>query len=151
MKRVLIVHHTQSGNTRRLTTAVEAGVAEEAQVEARSLRAPDAGLEDLLWCNGLLLGTPENFGALSGMMKDFLDRTYDAARGSVDGLPYAMYVSAGNDGTGAVRQLERIALGYPWKKIAEPVIARGAITQAELDACHDLGHAMAAGLAFGIF
>jgi len=151
MKRLLIVHHTQSGNTGRLTAAVEAGVAQESDVELRSLRAPDAGLDDLLWCNGLLLGTPENFGALSGMMKDFLDRTYDDARGKVDSLPYAMYVSAGNDGTGAVRQLERIALGYPWKKIAEPVIARDAITQADLDACHELGHAMAAGLVYGIF
>ena len=111
MKRVLIVHHSQTGHTTRLAVAVVEGVREEADIELRSLRAGDAMLEDLLWCDGLLLGTPENFGALSGMMKDFLDRTYDAARGHVDGLPWAMFVSAGNDGTGAVRQLERISLG----------------------------------------
>ena len=151
MKHVLLVHHSRSGSTAQLPAAVEAGVRLEQDVELRSLRAGDAGLDDLLWCHGLLLGTPENFGALSGMMKDFLDRTYDDARGKVDSLPYAMYVSAGNDGTGAVRQLERIALGYPWKKIAEPVIARGPITEAHLEACRELGQGMAAGLSFGIF
>jgi hypothetical protein len=84
-------------------------------------------------------------------VKDFLDRTYYPAQDKVDGLPWAMFVSAGNDGTGAVRALERIALGYRWKRIAEPLIARGEPDAAALEAARELGRTMAAGIAYGAF
>ncbi len=151
-KHLLIVYHTQTGNTLKLAEAARRGAAQFAdEVEVRFLTAFQAGLDDLLWCHGLLLGTPENFGCLSGGMKDFLDRTYYPAQGKVEGLPYAMFVSAGNDGTGAVAAMERIARGYALKKIHEPVIARQAVSPAHLAACEELGQALAGGLAFGVF
>ena len=115
------------------------------------LRAADAGVDDLLGCHGLLLGTPENFGYMSGMMKDFLDRTYYPAEGRTVGLPYALFVSAGNDGRGAIREIDRIALGYGWKKVAEPVIARGPITAEGLVLCRELGTTLAAGIGYGVY
>ncbi|MDH5673079.1 MAG: NAD(P)H-dependent oxidoreductase [Myxococcales bacterium] len=168
MKHLLIVYHSQSGNTEALAHAAAEGAAREAEaVQTRLLRAVEAGLEDLRWAHGLLLGTPENFGFMSGMMKDFFDRTYYPARGRIAALPYALFVSAGNDGSGAVREIERIARGYPFKKIAEPLIAKSgvteemrdrepegfrlAVTEAQLEAARELGHTMAAGLGFGIF
>lgn len=151
-KKLLVLYHSQSGNTWQLANAVVEGAEREADaVQTRLLRAGDAGLAALLWCDALLIGTPENFGFMSGMVKDFLDRTYYPAQGKVDHKPYAIFVSASNDGTGAVRQIERIARGYPWKRVADPVIARGPITEAHLEAARELGQTMAAGLAFGIF
>jgi multimeric flavodoxin WrbA len=120
-------------------------------VEVRVLRAADAGPEDLLWADGLLLGTPENFGYLSGALKDFLDRTFYEVEGKLTPLPYAMFVSAGNDGTGAVRAMERIANGYPFLAVQAPLIARGTPTPEDLDSCRELGQAMAMGLEMGIF
>ena len=79
--------------------------AEVTEVDLRVLQAFAAGPEDLLWADTLLLGTPENFGYLSGAIKDFLDRTFYEVEGKLSPLPYAMYVSAGNDGTGAVRAM----------------------------------------------
>jgi multimeric flavodoxin WrbA len=117
----------------------------------RVLRAADAGPEDLLWADGLLLGTPENFGYLSGALKDFLDRTFYEVEGKLTPLPYAMFVSAGNDGTGAVRAMERIANGYPFLAVQAPLIARGTPTPEDLDSCRELGQAMAMGLEMGIF
>lgn len=152
MKRLLIVYHSQSGHTAQLAQSVADGAALLAdEVELRVRTAPEAGLDDLLWAQGLLLGTPENFGYLSGLMKDFLDRTYYPAEGKTVGLPWAMFVSAGNDGSGAVRALERIALGYQWKKAAEPVIIQGEPDAAGLSRCSDLGQTLAAGLAVGLF
>jgi multimeric flavodoxin WrbA len=151
MKNLLVVYHTQTGHTLRLARAVLAGAREETAVEVRLVHANEAGLRELLWCDGLLIGTPENFGFLSGAIKDFFDRTFYPAQGKIDGLPYAVFVSAGNDGSGAVRQLERIALGYPLRKVAEPVIARGPVTDAHLAACRELGQTLAAGIAFGIY
>ena len=103
------------------------GCQQEADVETRLLRAFDAGLEDLRWADGLLFGTPENFGTMSGALKDFFDRTYYPAEPYQLNLPYGLFISAGNDGSGAVRDIDRIAKGYPLRKISEPLIAKGDI------------------------
>lgn len=148
---LLIVYHTQSGNTGRLAEAVFRGAQQEAGVTPWLKRAFDTTLDDLLACHGLILGTPENFGTMSGALKDFFDRTYYPAEGKTIALPYATFVSAGNDGRGAVRQIERIATGYGWKRVAEALIARKTITDADLTAAEELGAALAAGLSLGIF
>lgn len=148
---LLIVYHSQSGNTGRLAEAVLRGAQSEPGTRAVMKRAFDATLEDLLGCRGLLIGTPENFGYMAGAIKDFFDRTYYPAEGKTVALPYAVFVSAGNDGRGAVTQIERIATGYGWKRAAEPLIVRKEITAGDLAQAEELGAALAAGLALGIF
>jgi multimeric flavodoxin WrbA len=97
------------------------------------------------------LGTPENFGTMSGALKDFFDRTYYPAQPHELNLPYALFISAGNDGSGAVREIERIACGYPLKKTASPLIVKGEINRDHLQESKEFGLSMAAGLAMGIF
>ena len=152
MKHLLLVYSSQSGHTATMAEAVCAGARTAGNdIKLRCLKAFDAGLDDLLWANGLLIGTPENFGYMSGALKDFLDRTYYPAQGKVSGLPYAVFVSAETDGTGAVRAIERIALGYGWNKISEALIFKGELDDAALTRCRELGEGMAAGLTTGIF
>lgn len=149
--KLLIIYHTQTGNTERLAQAVLMGAQEMEDVDVRFLRAFDADLEDLLWADGLLIGTPENFGYMSGAIKDFLDRTYYPAQGKVDGMPYSIFVSCGNDGSGAIFNIERIAKGYPFKSVIEPIICKGEVTDAALEQCKEMGMTMAAGLSLSIF
>ena len=156
MKNLLIVYHSKTGNTQLLASAVHRGatssdVNELGDVTVRLLKAAEAGPDDLLWAHGLLLGTPENFGYTSGALKDFFDRTFYEVEGKLSPLPYAMFVSAGNDGTGAVRAVERIANGYPFVRVQEAVICRGEIDSAAIKQCEELGSALAAGIAMGIF
>lgn len=153
MKHLLIVYHSQTGNTERMAHAVLEGASDPdiEGVEIRFRHAFDAGVEDLLWAHGLLLGTPENFGYMSGALKDFLDRTFYPVEGQIDNLPYAVFISAGNDGTGAVAAIQRIARGYPFKEVHEAVIARGQVTEHDLAQCRTLGATLAAGLEVGIF
>ena len=151
MKHLLIVFHSQSGNTKKMAQAVFRGATAEeiGDVEVRLLEAFDAGVDDLLWADALILGTPENFGYMSGGMKDFLDRTFYPCEGKLEGMPYSIFVSAGNDGSGAVKAIERIANGYAFRKIQEPLIARGELTADHLEHCQELGMAVAAGLEIG--
>lgn len=152
MKQLAIVFHSQTGNTEKLAMAAERGARRESGVEVVCRWARDAGLDTLVAADALLLGTPENFGYMSGMMKDFLDRTYYPAQGKLTrALPYALFISAGNDGTGAVAAIDRIAKGYPLHKVCEPVIARGDLHAEHLGACEELGQTLAAGLALGVF
>ncbi len=151
MKHLLIIYHSQSGNTAQLAAAVMRGCQQEADVETRLYKAFDAGLEELLWADGVLFGTAENFGTMSGALKDFFDRTYYPAEPYKINLPYALFISAGNDGSGAVREIDRIVSGYPMKKIAAPLIAVAEVSSNHLQQCEELGLSMAAGLAMGIF
>jgi multimeric flavodoxin WrbA len=153
MKHLLLIHGGHpGGRTAAMVAAVLEGIklADE-DVECRAVPALQAGVEDLLWANGLLIGTPEHFGYMSGAVKDFMDRTFYPVENKVDGLPYAVFVSAGNDGRGAVSAIERIALGYKWRRIAEPLIVRGEPNDDDMQGCRELGQTMAAGLALGIF
>jgi multimeric flavodoxin WrbA len=148
---LLIYAGHAGGRTHAMVDAVKQGVAAAGEaVELRALPALQAGADDLLWANGLLIGTPEHFGYMAGAIKDFFDRTFYPVEGRVDGLPYALFVSAGNDGAGAVSSIDRIALGYRWKKCAEPLIARGELTAEDLQRCSELGQMLAAGLELGV-
>ena len=153
MHRILIIYGGhRGGKTLQLVDAVRRGIAaSEEAIELRTKPALEAGIEDLLWANALLIGTPEHFGYMSGAVKDFMDRTFYPAEGKVEGLPYALFVSAGNDGTGAVTSIERIALGYKWKRVADPVIVVGEVSDADVQRCAELGQTVAAGIALGIF
>tara|TARA_R110000787_G_C13320544_1_gene436413 strand:- start:41 stop:496 length:456 start_codon:yes stop_codon:yes gene_type:complete len=151
MKNLLIVYHTQGNKTGQMANAVLAAAEQEEGVSVAFKKAFDANLADLLWADGIIFGTPENFGYMSGALKDFFDRTFYPAEPYALNLPYSVFVAAGNDGTGAVREIDRIALGYPLKRVAEPVIVKGELAASDLEKCAELGLTMAAGLTMGIF
>jgi len=151
--RILLIHGGHAGGrTAQLVAAATAGVREGAAgTDLRVLPALQATIDDLLWCEGLLIGTPEHFGYMSGAVKDFFDRTYYPAEGRTESLPYGLFVSAGNDGTGTVRAIERIVTGYRWKAVADRVIVVGAPDEAQLARCRELGATLAAGLDAGLY
>ncbi len=151
MTKILIVYHSQTGHTKQMAEAVLEGAKAIDGVGVILKKAADATLEDLLGCDGLAVGTPENFGYMSGMVKDFFDRTYGEAQDKVFRKPFVVFISAGNDGTGALRAIERIALGYKFKTVFSPVIAKGQITEEILEQCRELGGTLAGGCAMGIY
>jgi len=148
---ILIVYHSQTGHTARMAEAVAEGAAAIEGVTVIMKRAAEATAEDLLWADGVAIGSPENFGYLSGMIKDFFDRTFYAVEGRVFRKPYVVFISAGNDGTGALRAVERIALGYKFKKVYEPVIVQGDVKPEDLEKCRELGGVLSGGCQMGIY
>jgi len=120
-------------------------------VEVRTRPALEAHADDLLWCDGFILGTPENFGYMSGAMKYFLDRVFYPCENQVNGKPWAMFVRAGNDGSGAISSIRRILTGLAVKEVQEPVLIAGDFDEARLAECEELGLTMAAGLEAGVF
>ena len=150
-KHLLIIAHSQSGRTQKMADAVFEGSQREPAVLTKCLRPSETQLSDLLWTNGLIFGTPENFGTMSGMLKDFFDRTFYPAEPYELNLPYQIFISSSNDGIGAVRDIRRIAKGYPFREVGDPLICRGTIDEKDLKACQDFGLSMAMGLEMGIF
>jgi hypothetical protein len=162
VKSLLIVYHSSTGGTRQMAEAA-ARAAAEPDVSVRSLRAPDAGADDVLAADGYIFATPEDLAAMAGAMKEFFDRTYYAVLERLNGRPYAALICAGSDGANAARQIARIATGWRLRAVAPPLIvcthaqtpdailAPKTIGAGDLHRCAELGATMAAGLAAGIF
>ncbi len=153
MKPLLIVHAgAGSGTTMQLVQALSEGArAAEPGLCVQLLPALAAGPEDLRGAGAVVFATPEKFGYMAGALKDFFDRSFYPLEGSVAGLGYALIVSAGNDGLGAVEAVQRIARGFPLKPLAEPLRVVGAPAETDLSAARELGAALASGLVLGIF
>src|SRR3990167_3683226 len=110
-KRLLIVAHAPSENTLSLRAAVERGARSETGLDVRVVAPLQAGPEDVLAAQAVILGTTENLGYMSGALKDFFDRSYNACLEKTQGMPCALYIRAGSDGTGTRRGVETITTG----------------------------------------
>lgn len=163
-KTLLIVYHSMTGGTRQMAEAAQRGAQEaEPSMQVRLLHASEAQPADVLAADGYVFATPENLAAISGLMKDFFDRCYYPVLDQINGRPCASLVCAGSDGHNAARQLERIATGWRLRPVAEALIvcthaqtpeaiaAPKHLREADLQRCHELGAAMATGLALGVY
>jgi len=146
--RLLIVHHTPSPATHTLLDAVREGATNDAieGVEVVLRPALVATAIDVLEADGYLLGTPANLGYLSGALKHFFDQIYYPCLDATAQRPFGAWIHGASDVTGALRALEVITTGLQWRAAQAPVTVTGEPTRADLDACWELGAAVAAGL-----
>ena len=150
---MLIIFHSQSGNTEKMAQEVANGARSIENVNVVLKKASETTLKDLIECDCIAIGSPKYFGYMAGMIKDFFDRTYDEAHGrkEIFKKPYVIFISAGNDGRGALASIERICVGYQFKKVFDPVVARGEVDKDVLADCNELGKTIAAGCEAGIY
>jgi NAD(P)H-dependent FMN reductase len=143
---LLIVHHTTSPALHTLFDAVRAGATnpELRGVDVVTRPALTAGATDVLAADGYVLGTPANLGYMSGALKHFFDQVYYPCLESTIARPYGVYVHGNNDTTGALRAIETITTGLQWHLAQHAVSVIGAPTQSDVDACWELGAALAA-------
>ena len=157
--RLLIVWHSRTGASAAMAQAAAQGAGEAAWLIAAHEAQPGM----LLAADGYIFCCPENLGTMSGAMKEMFDRAYYPVLGRIEGRAYATLIAAGSDGEGAQRQIDRIATGWRLKRVAEPLIVNLAaqtpqainapkqVPATQLDACRELGAALAEGLRLGVF
>ncbi len=148
---LLIVYHSQSGNTERLAHAVEEGACSVSSVRTRLMRASLASDQDLKDSRAVAFCSPEYFGYMAGAVKDFFDRTYEDVREDMTGKSYALVICAGNDGSGALSSIERIIKGLRMRRVQEPIVCRGDVSRDILEKCRELGQILAHGIELGIY
>jgi multimeric flavodoxin WrbA len=148
---LLIVYHSQSGNTERLAYAVEEGARSVSSVRTRLMRATLASEQDLKDSRAVAFCSPEYFGYMAGAVKDFFDRTYEDVREDMTGKSYALVICAGNDGSGALSSIERIIKGLRMRRVQEPIVCRGDVSGDILEKCRELGQILAHGIELGIY
>jgi hypothetical protein len=152
---LLVVRHPRPRSVASLAEAVERGFADAGtDLRVRSLTAPEAGEDDVEAASGTVLITTENFGMVSGLMKDFLERIYpwfEETPNRRPGMPYVLVSKGGSDGTGAVRDVTRILTGLRWKEVAPPLVIAGSCTAEHLAQARELGGTLAAGVDAGMY
>ena len=149
MPTLLHVHHTTSPSVHAMFDAVQSG-ATDPQIEGVDVvtrAALQASVSDALAADGYLLGTPANLGYMSGALKHFFDQIYYPCLEATIGRPFGVYVHGNNDTTGALRAIEVATTGLRWRQVQAPVSVIGSPASTDLDACWELGAAVAAGLA----
>jgi len=152
MKTLLIVSHAPSLNTKRLKAAMEQAIAALAMPELNtvSLAAFDTTSEHVTQSDAIILFTPENLGYMSGALKDFFDRIYYPCLETKQGLPMALIVRAGHDGTGTTRAINSITTGLKWQLVQSPLICKGDWEEGFIEQCEQLACTVAASLDAGI-
>ncbi len=141
MKKILIVYHSQSGNTARLARAVKQGaVACGAKIILK--KANDAKLTDLLSADGYCFGTPDYFSYMAGALKDFFDRTCYPSEGKITGRPYACFVSHGGGGAASC-SLRGMGKRFALKLIIPPLLFEGTPRKTDLQRACLLGEKLA--------
>ena len=163
MPKLLIVYFSRTGGAKQMARAAYMAAQAEDGCETILKFATEADPDDLLAADGYIFCAPENLAAIAGGMKEFFDRSYYEVLGKIEGRAYAQMICAGSDGENAMRQTARIAQGWRLKIAQEPfiicthaqtreqILAEKTISDEDLEKCRDLGAAMAAGLAMGVF
>lgn len=157
MPRLLVVHHSPTPGVQSLTDAVLAGAHDDAITDVEVLVRPalEADADDVLGADGYLLGTPANFGYMSGALKHFFDSIFLQAGGSLadDGSagagsggrrPYGLWVHGRYDTTGAVRSVQSIVQALAWQQAAPVLEVLGDVTESDREAAYELGGTLAA-------
>ena len=158
---LIIVYHSRTGGTEQMAQAAFEGARSECPTEL--IQAKDTKPADLIHASGYLFAAPENLAAISGEMKEFFDRCYYPVLGKIEGRAYAQMVCAGSDGENATLQIARIAKGWRLKDVQPPLIicthaqteeailAPKTISSSDLNTCREIGTALGAGIAMGVF
>jgi multimeric flavodoxin WrbA len=156
---LLVVHHSPTRSMRALTDAVLAGAHDDAieGVDVVVRPALEATAEEVLAADGYLLGTPANFGYMSGALKHFFDSTFlriggalsstgaaDESSGVTAGRPFGLYVHGRYDTEGATRSVLSIITALRWRQAAEVLEVMGDVGEEHHGPAYELGGTIAA-------
>jgi len=141
MAKILIVYHSQSGNTAKLAQAVRLGVV-SCGAKAVLRKAGAATLKDLLSSDAYCFGTPDYFSYMAGALKDFFDRTCYPSEGKITGRPYVYFVSHGGGGA-ASSSMRRMGKRFALKLAGPPLLVENKPRKADLEKARRMGERLA--------
>lgn len=142
MAGLLIIYHSQGGNTEAMAKAVyEGAIASSATVSLK--RAAETTSEDILSCDAIIIGTPNYFSYMAGMIKDLLDRVWYTIVGKMEGKSYALFTSAGGDNKAALERLDGLCKHLKLEKAFDDVVAKGKPSSEVLEECKKMGGKLA--------
>ena len=163
MGKILILYDSHGGYTLKMAELVAKGAAEISGNEIRMRQVEEASAQDVLWCDGIAVGTPTHSGLTSTKMKEFWDHMVDIW-GKVDGKIGCAFSSSGGWGGGselACMSVLIMLLNYGFMVFGVPdyvgkqftlhygaVLAGEPRSESEIASCRRLGKRLAQWVAY---
>lgn len=142
MAKLLIIYHSQSGNTKAAAEIVSKAASGVSDTEVKLKEALKANAEDLLSCDAIAVGSPDYFSYMAGGVKDFFDRAFYPTQGSVTNKPCGIFLSHGGGGR-AVDSVKSICGSFKFNIIADPVMVQNSPDEATTAELEKLGRQLA--------
>ena len=100
MNKILVLFDSKSGNVAQMAELVAEGANQVPDTQVRVCNIDEATADDVVWCDGLAVGSPTNMGVLSWKMKRFWDEVMIDKWMEVDGKIACAFSSAAGWGGG---------------------------------------------------
>lgn len=146
MVKVLVLYYSRTGNVEALAKAIASGVETVEGASAELRRVDFALVDDLISCDAVAIGSPNYFGYMAGLLKDFFDRAW-GIREKFSNKPAAAFTCGGSTSRSALLSIEGIFPAFRLEKISEGIVwglrDRGSPKEQELLECKALGKALA--------
>jgi NAD(P)H dehydrogenase (quinone) len=106
--RILVMYHSEGGNTKIMAELVVEGARSVPDTEVRLKSVDDTTADDLVWCDGIAVGSPTHMGTIAWQMKKWWDTVAQPLWYSIEGKIGCAFSSSG--GTGGGSELTCLAL-----------------------------------------
>jgi len=140
MVKILVLYYSTTGNTETLAKAVADGAKPTTEVTTK--RVDHATAYDLITADGAAFGSPNYFGYMAGLMKDYFDKAW-SVRTQVAGKVAVAFTSGGGSSNSALLSLENMFNSFKLEKAAEGVVSSRKPSEQDLEKCRALGKALA--------
>jgi len=106
--RILVLYHSTGGNTKQMAELVAEGASAVPHTDVRLKTVAEAAADDLVWCDGIAVGSPTHMGTIAWEMKRFWDVVAQPLWPEIEGKLGCAFSSSG--GTGGGGELTCVAL-----------------------------------------
>jgi NAD(P)H dehydrogenase (quinone) len=93
--RILVLYFSRRGHTKMMADLVVEGAKSVPLVEARLKNVDEATAEDLVWCDGIAVGSPTHMGTIAWEMKRWWDVVAQPLWQKIDGRIGCAFTSSG--------------------------------------------------------
>jgi len=106
MGKVLVLYYSKDGSTKKMAEYVAEGVYQIPDIEVRLKSVSEASRDDVIWCDGIALGSPTFLGTVAAEMKKFWEEMLPDWQ-KLDGKIGCAFSSEGGWGGGAFLRARR--------------------------------------------
>jgi NAD(P)H dehydrogenase (quinone) len=101
MGKILVLYDSTTGNTKAMAEEIVKGAKSNENMEVRLRFVGKATKDDVVWCDGIAVGSPTQMGIISWRMKQFWDNEMQDQWSKVDGKIGCAFSSSGGWGGGS--------------------------------------------------
>jgi len=112
-------------------------------------KVTEATIDDLLKCDAVIFGTPNNFGYMAGTLKEFFDQIWLNLSNKAVTKRYGAFSSGQGGAKPALNSIDHVChefvdwADFKFEKVTEGVSAKGKPSPEVLEECKQLGRKMA--------